>query len=84
MRTTVTLEPDVAALIKRTMANRGVSFKQAVNEAIKAGLTRGRGETPFATPTFRMGKPAVPLTHALRLAAEMEDEEIVRKMSLRK
>lgn len=84
MRTTITLDPDVAALIKRTMAERGLSFKQAVNEAIKAGLTRGQGTTSFETPTFRMGKPAVPLTHAVRLAAEMEDEELIRRLDVRK
>jgi hypothetical protein len=84
VRTTITLDPDVAALIKQTMARRRISFKQAVNEAIKAGLTGGRASQPFETPTFRMGKPAVPLTHALRLAAEMEDEEIVRELAQRK
>lgn len=80
MRTTITLDPDVAALIKRTMAERGLSFKQAVNEAIKAGLTREQGTESFQTPTFRMGKPAVPLSHAVRLAAEMEDEELIRRL----
>jgi hypothetical protein len=30
-----------------------------------------------------MGTPAVPLTTALSLAAETEDEEIVRKLVLR-
>lgn len=83
MRTTVTLEPDVAALVKRTMASRGISFKQAVNDAIKAGIAGSRMES-FETPVFRMGKPVVPLTHAVRLAAELEDEEIIRELGMRK
>ncbi len=66
------------------MAERGLSFKQAVNVAIRTGLTRGQGTKSFETPTFRMGKPAVPLTHAVRLAAEMEDEELIRRLDARK
>jgi hypothetical protein len=31
-----------------------------------------------------MGSSAVPLTKALSLAAELEDEEIVRKLAIRK
>lgn len=80
MRTSITLDPDVAALVQRTMAERGLSFRQAVNEAIRVGLTRGHGTASFETPTFRMGKPAVPPTHAARLAAEMEAEELIRRL----
>lgn len=34
----------------------------------------------FRTRTVDLGFPAVKLDHALRLAAELEDEELVRKM----
>lgn len=84
MRTTVTLDPDTAALIRQRMAERGVSFKQAINDAIRDGLTP-RGETaPFQTRAARMGTPTVPLDRALQLAGEIEDEEFVRKMRLGK
>ena len=39
MRTTLTLEPDVAALLKRAMKARKASLKQVVNEVLRAGLT---------------------------------------------
>jgi len=39
MRTTLTLEPDVAAMLKKRIAKGDVSFKQAVNEAMRRGLT---------------------------------------------
>jgi len=39
MRTTLTLEPDVAAMLKKRVAKGDVSFKQAVNEAMRRGLT---------------------------------------------
>jgi hypothetical protein len=84
MRTTVTLDPDAEALVKRLMDERGLTFKQAVNHAIREGLA-GSTRTPFSTPTFRMGfDPAVPWDKALRLAAELEDEELVRRLAERR
>jgi hypothetical protein len=85
MRTTVTLDPDVDALIQKAMRERGVSFKQAVNEAIRAGLLPKSDRPRFHTRTADMGwNPAVPLDRALQLAAELEDEEIIRKLAARK
>ena len=84
MRTTVTLEPDVEALIKRLMRERGMSFKEAVNHAVRAGLTREPRAARSRTPTYRMGfEPAIPWDKALRLAAELEDEELVRRLAAR-
>ena len=39
MRTTLSLDPDVAALLKRAMARNKVGLKQQVNDALRAGLT---------------------------------------------
>lgn len=39
MRTTLTLDPDVVALLKKRVAKGDVSFKQAVNDAMRKGLT---------------------------------------------
>lgn len=85
MRTTVTLDPDVEALVRRLMRERGLSFKQAVNDAIRAGLAAPAASAPARTPTFRMGfEPALPWDKALRLAAELEDEELARRLAARK
>ena len=35
MRTTVTLDPDVERLVRDVMRERGLSFKQALNEALR-------------------------------------------------
>lgn len=80
MRTTVTLEPDVDALIKRAMRERDLTFKQALNEAVRAGARRTR---PRAKPvtTYDMGEPLVDVTRALRLAGELEDQELVRRLA---
>jgi hypothetical protein len=87
MRTTVTLDPDTEALLRKAMRERGLSFKEALNQAIRAGLAPNTRTVsrPYRAKTFRMGfNPEVNLDKALSLAAELEDEEIVRKMSLGK
>ena len=81
MRTTITLDPDVDALLRRATLERGIPFKKAVNDAIRAGLMRSRPQrtAPPATPTFRMGtEPGLPWDKALRMAADLEDEELAR------
>jgi hypothetical protein len=78
MRTTVTLDPDTEALLRRRMRERNVSFKQALNDAIREGMVEARRE-PFATRVVDMGVPTVNLDQALRLAGELEDEEAIRK-----
>lgn len=79
MRTTVTLDPDTESLVRRLMAERGLSFKRALNDAIRAGA-EGRVRVPFATRTKAMGAPAVNLDRALQIAADEEDEELVRRL----
>ncbi len=80
MRTTVTLDSDVEALLRRAMRERGEPFKQVLNAAIRAGFIGARESAPFRQPTFDMGEPLVDLTKALALAAELEDAEILAKM----
>jgi hypothetical protein len=84
MRTTITLDPDTEALVKRLMRERGLSFKEAVNHAIRRGLAPEPSE-PRRTPTFRMGlDPALPWDKALQLAGLLEDEELARRLAERK
>ena len=85
MRTTVTLDPDSEALIRRRMRERRVSFKQALNDVIRAGAVEGGGVRPtFVTETANLGVPTVNLDRALQLAADLEDEELIRKMRVGK
>ncbi len=83
MRTTITLEPDVAALVQQKMKDTDSSFRDVVNRALRNALAPTDTE-PYRTPTFHMGTPTVDLTKALQLAGELEDAEIVRKMGLGK
>lgn len=82
VRTTVTLDPDTEALVRRRMRERKVSFKQALNDAIREGAVRStrRPGKAFRTATADLGLATVNLDRALQLAGELEDEELVRKM----
>lgn len=84
MRTTVTLEPDADAIVRRLMRERGLTFKQALNETIRAGTASQGRRRAFRTRTFDMGQPTLPLDKAARLAGELEDEELIRKLAARK
>lgn len=76
MRTTVTLEPDVEALLKRAMRERGLTFKDAVNQAVRAGLDAKPAKVPpFKQRTMHLGRPLVDLTKALALADELYDQD---------
>ncbi|MGI8875039.1 MAG: antitoxin [Egibacteraceae bacterium] len=67
------------------MRERGVTFKQAVNDAIRAGLTQEDAAVePFRTRTADLGMPTVNLDRALQLAGDLEDEELVRKQRVGK
>ena len=43
MRTTVTLAEDVAAAVAKLRRERSIGVSEAVNELVRAGLTRERG-----------------------------------------
>jgi hypothetical protein len=78
MRTTVTLDSDVEAMLRKEMRRRGEPFKQVLNNAIRAGLRNmKRRDEAFEPLTFDMGKPRVDLTKAASLAAELEDDELI-------
>ena len=80
MRTTVTLDPDVASQLRNEVRRRGQPFKQVLNNAIRAGLKASRARPePYRPLTFDMGVPRVDLTKALALAADLEDEELLRR-----
>jgi Ribbon-helix-helix protein, copG family len=86
MRTTVTLDPDVAAKLKEAARERGISFKEALNGAVRRGFERGEVKPkPYRVRTRSLGvRPEVNLVKALQLAGELEDAETIRKMRMDK
>ena len=62
MRTTLTLDEDVARLLERLRRQRGGSLKDLVNEALREGLTRLAAPR---TPRKRHATKAVALGRCL-------------------
>ena len=60
MRTTLSLDDDVAVALKRLRKARGTSLKQLVNETLRAGLKqmggRPRRREPYRTRPVSLGQ----------------------------
>jgi len=56
MRTTVTLDPDVEALIREVMRERQISFKEALNQAVRVGIRsqHRKSHQRFQQKTYRI------------------------------
>lgn len=60
MRTTLTLDDDVALLLKKEIRRSGEPFKQAVNRHLRSALTSRSSQPapkPFTVRTFSMQFP---------------------------
>jgi hypothetical protein len=83
MRTTLTLDPLVAARLKTEMRRTGSTLKKVVNEALKRGL--GMSGRPERAPRFEVHphafgfKPGIDLDRLNQLVDELETDETVRK-----
>jgi len=54
MRTTLTLDDDLAAELNRTARHSGKSFKDVVNAAIRRGLSAGERPENWERPPFEV------------------------------
>ena len=79
MRTTLTLDEDVAVLLERLRNERGVSLKEIVNEALRQGLLMLDAKPqsrPFRTKTASLGRcllPSLDCVSEVLAIAEGED-----------
>jgi len=79
MRTTLTLDEDVARALKKVAREQGNSFKSTVNEVLRRGLATGEKPLPARKPFevksaprgFRAGTDLLKLN---QLADELESE----------
>jgi hypothetical protein len=84
MRTTLTLDPDVARLLEEETHRQRKPFKQVVNEAIRRGLApvpKAGGPKRFRVrPHTTALRPGIDAGSLNRLVDELEDEAVVEKL----
>lgn len=90
MRTTVRIDDGLLERLKVRARQEHVSLTRLFNRVLAAGLRAGgarrRAPSRYRERVHAMGPPrlAVNLDKALALAASLEDEEIVRELTVRK
>jgi hypothetical protein len=84
MRTTLTLDDDLAGLLKQRARELGIPFKEAVNRAIRAGIggdTATRRHPAPKTLSHSFGfRPGIDLDKLGQLADELEAEAFAEKI----
>ena len=85
MRTTVDIDKPLLERLRDRAHQEGVPFKELLNRILRRGLEAPPEHLePYRCPTFAMGEPYRSLDRALKLADAMADDEVARKMALRK
>lgn len=89
MRTTLTIDDDIAARIEEKRRRDGLSLKQIVNLLLREGLRSSRqnpGARPYRTKTHRLGlRPGFDAARLNQLVDELEvDERLSREIQLRR
>ncbi|MEE8522727.1 MAG: CopG family transcriptional regulator [Thermoanaerobaculia bacterium] len=84
MRTTLTLEDDLASLLKTRARQLGVSFKEMVNRALRAGLGREmeptEGDVPKTIPHSFGFRPGIDLDKLNQLVDELEVDAVTESL----
>lgn len=82
MRTTVTLDAGSEQITRRRMAERGLTFKEALNDAIRRSARDASKKEPLHTRTASLGTSSVNLDRAVALTGALEDDELLRKVHM--
>ncbi|HTS02964.1 MAG TPA: hypothetical protein VMN04_10610 [Thermoanaerobaculia bacterium] len=87
MRTTTRIDDVLLDALREKARREKTPLTQVLNRVLRSGLASSR--TParrrrHREKAFSMGKPSIDLRKALAAAARLEDEEVLRKLALRK
>ena len=78
MRTTLTIDDDVAVQLERLRRAREISLKELINDALRRGLREMSAEPKkrkvFRTRAFHMGKPLINIDNVAEALAYLEGE----------
>lgn len=86
MRTTLTLDDDVAAALRRRQAERGTGLKREVNELLRLALLAAdrsapTDEEPYVAPEVSVGRSLLSDPRAWKdLLDEQDDERALRSL----
>lgn len=79
MRTTLTIDDDVAVQLERLRRERDASLKDVVNDALRRGLrdmaTKPKPRKPFRMKTYDMGEPLFPIDNVAEAIAHAEGDD---------
>jgi hypothetical protein len=84
MRTTLTLDPDIAQELKARTADGKVSFKEVVNDTLRRGLAakpKAKAEEEFHVTPRSLGlRPGIDPDKLSQFLDELDVQDFVRKM----
>lgn len=80
MRTTITLDPDVEALVKQAMKETGRGLKAVVNDSLRELLEDRVATDEDLVPVFDLGEPLIDINRAIEILDEIEDAKLVEQM----
>jgi hypothetical protein len=79
MRTTLTIDDDVAVRLERLRRERDANLKDVVNDALRRGLdsieTPAKPRKPFRMKTFDCGELLIPIDNVAEALAIAEGED---------
>lgn len=88
MRTTTRIDDDLLEELKAQAKKEDAPLTRVLNRTLRSGLKAsrapGRRRQPHREKAYAMGRPRTDLRKALAKAADLEDEELLRKLTLRK
>jgi hypothetical protein len=82
MRTTLTIDDQLARELKEIALRTGRRFNDVVNETLLAGLQSASARKPYRLETVSLGglTKGFNLNKALQIADALEDDEIARRL----
>jgi len=82
MRTTLRIDDDLFRELKERASREGLTLSELVNLALRRSLgAEKRPRRVFRQKTRDLGRPSFDVTKANAVAAELEDEAILRKLA---
>lgn len=81
MRTTLTIDDDVASLVERERQRTGETLRQVTNRLLRQGLQRGRAQPSRVELPKLPGRPRVDITDTSAVLADADDDHLAAKDS---